>query len=351
MLLLDGVAVAGPRGRSIIKDVRLACGPGTILGVVGPSGAGKSTVLRAVAGLAPVAAGTVSLSGSSIERVPVALRPVSFMQQSFPLYRTLTVRGNVEVAVRRPHKKNAKAETDALLRLVDLSESLWDRWPDSLSGGEAQRVALAKALGKPAGILLLDEPFSNIDKGARSTLHDTIRRHVKATGACCLFVSHDEADVLLISDGVAAMEGGTVSDVTTVPQRERPTSLLLGGLGFPTGLQVVRRHEVPADVLEKLRRDSLWRAIAWRPDASALGGERADGLVLTVEVRREAVIGPIRMVAVRSTDSMPPVEIWHLVASGQSVRLPSPGPLFLNVPLHSVYYLDERSRIMRGSGD
>ena len=184
--------------------------PGTILGLLGPSGSGKTTALRVIAGFEHPDAGTVAIAGRTVAGngawVPPEQRRVGMVFQDYALFPHLDVAGNVGYGLKGSEKTERTAE---VLDLVGLSE-LPHRMPHELSGGEQQRVALARALAPRPEVVLLDEPFSNLDAPQRDRVRRDVRTILIEAKATAVFVTHDQEEALSISDQVAVMRDGRV---------------------------------------------------------------------------------------------------------------------------------------------
>ncbi|MDT9594691.1 ABC transporter ATP-binding protein [Nocardioides zeae] len=228
-LVLDGVTVAYD-GVPALRDASLELPRGEVLAVLGPSGSGKSTLLRAVAGLEPLAAGTVTFDGADLAGVPVHRRGFALMFQDGQLFGHLSVARNVAYPLRLPGRRRARAATRArvaeLLELVGLG-GYADRLPGTLSGGERQRVALARALACDPRLLLLDEPLSALDRGLRERLAGDVRRILVEAGTTALLVTHDVDEAYAVADRLAlvrdaaVVQSGTVAVVDAAPVDER----------------------------------------------------------------------------------------------------------------------------------
>lgn len=223
----DGLAVqdvvvrydTGKAAVTAVDGVSLDVARGETLALLGPSGCGKSSLLRAVAGLEPVAAGRVTWDGGDLDGVPVHRRGFGLMFQDGQLFPHHTVAGNVEYGLRVERvPRDARRERVAeLLGVVGL-EGYGDRQVATLSGGERQRVALARALAPRPRLLLLDEPLSALDRGLRERLATDLRVALRETGTTAVFVTHDHDEAFEVADRVAVMARGKVLQVAAPPE-------------------------------------------------------------------------------------------------------------------------------------
>ncbi len=209
-LSLDHVSVAYD-GVVAVDDVSLDLAPGRVLAVLGPSGCGKSTLLRAVAGLEPLAAGSVSWAGRELDGVPTHRRGFALMFQDGQLFAHLTAGRNVgyPLRLRRVPAAQRRRRVEELLELVGMP-GFADRLPGTLSGGERQRVALARALAVDPRLLLLDEPLSALDATLRTRLAVDLRRILIEAGTTALMVTHDHEEAFTVADELAVMRAGRV---------------------------------------------------------------------------------------------------------------------------------------------
>ncbi|MBB2923318.1 thiamine transport system ATP-binding protein [Cellulomonas cellasea] len=203
----DGATVA-------VDRVTLGIAPGEVVALLGPSGCGKSSLLRAVAGLEPAAAGTVTWDGADLAGVPVHRRGFGLMFQDGQLFPHRDVGGNVEFGLRmaRAPRTERDARVRELLAVVGLA-GYERRAVATLSGGEQQRVALARALAPHPRLLLLDEPLSALDRALRERLADDLRTALTATGTTALLVTHDHDEAFAVADRVAVMDAGRLLQV------------------------------------------------------------------------------------------------------------------------------------------
>jgi putative spermidine/putrescine transport system ATP-binding protein len=197
-----------------VDDVSLDAAPGEFLSLLGPSGCGKSTLLRMVAGLVEPDGGAVVLAGEDITRVAVHRRNLGLVFQSYALFPHMTVFENVAFGLRRRSVPPAELgpRVERMLELVRLGP-LGTRHPRELSGGQQQRVALARALVTEPRVLLLDEPLSNLDALLRDEMRVELKRLQERLGTTMIFVTHDQAEALILSDRVLVMEAGRVEQV------------------------------------------------------------------------------------------------------------------------------------------
>lgn len=212
VLSIEGVSVVYPgSAAAAVEDVTVEVGAGEVLTLLGPSGCGKSSLLRAVAGLEPLAEGRVSWDGQDLADVPVHRRGFGLMFQDGQLFPHRDVAGNVAFGLQMARRRD-RARVSELLELVGLSG--YERRPIStLSGGEQQRVALARALAPQPRLLLLDEPLSALDRGLRERLAVEIAEILRATGTTAVYVTHDHDEAFTVAHRVALMRAGRIVQI------------------------------------------------------------------------------------------------------------------------------------------
>ena len=199
----------------VVEGLSLSVREGEILTLLGPSGCGKTTTLRLIAGLERPDGGTVRLNGESMSGssfVAPEDRGVGVVFQEFALFPHLTARENIAFGLKDEPDDEVETRVDELLELVDLPDQ-GDSYPDQLSGGQQQRVALARSLAPEPEILLLDEPFSNLDVDLRVEMREEVRDIIKRTGVTAISVTHDQEEALSISDRVAVMTDGRIEQI------------------------------------------------------------------------------------------------------------------------------------------
>lgn len=204
----------------VLKGVTLFIPEGSLYTFLGPSGCGKTTTLRCVAGLERPDGGRISINGQTVfasgERVyvPTNKRPIGMVFQSYAIWPHMTVAENVAypLTIQRRPKSEIKQRVGDVLKIVGL-DGLEDRPAPKLSGGQQQRVAFARALVNEPKVMLLDEPLSNLDAKLRVQMRSEIKALQRRTNITTIFVTHDQAEALAISDQIAVMHGGKLIEV------------------------------------------------------------------------------------------------------------------------------------------
>ena len=209
-----------PGGVAALRATSLTVSAGDRLVLLGPSGSGKSTLLRLLIGLETPDAGEILVDGVRVDRLPPHKRGIAFIPQRPALYPQMTVRQNLETVLERPSPA-LPAPTIELLRLGDLL----NRYPHQLSGGETQRVVLAKLLIRKVGIWLLDEPFSGLDPVFRTEFRAELHLLLGLSAVTMLFVTHDPADAWSLGRRVGVLGEGVLHSLGTADElRIRPTT-------------------------------------------------------------------------------------------------------------------------------
>jgi len=203
-----------------VDEVSLAVAPGEFLVLLGPSGSGKSTLLRMIAGIDRPSAGTIHLGGALVDgpgvHTPPERRELAMVFQDYALWPHMTAAQNVQFALRRrrmERRERERAARDALER-VGLS-SKESRYPGELSGGEQQRVALARALVAQPGLLLFDEPLSNLDADRREQLRVDIAALVREQGTTAIYITHDQFEAFALADKIGVLDRGRLVQLAT----------------------------------------------------------------------------------------------------------------------------------------
>ena len=222
-------------GRPAVDGVSFHVPAGEIVVLLGPSGCGKTTTLRCIAGLEHPSAGRVSIGGRVVSspaegvHVPPRSRNIGMVFQSYAVWPHMTVKQNVAYPLR--HRRAPRAEIDRktadVLELVGLAQYA-DRSVVLLSGGQMQRVALARSLVYQPQLLLLDEPLSNLDAQLRLRLRDDLRRIIKQTGVTAVYVTHDQAEAVVLGDRIGVMRDGKLLQMASADEiYNRPADLFV----------------------------------------------------------------------------------------------------------------------------
>jgi multiple sugar transport system ATP-binding protein len=239
---LEAVSKVFDDGTTAVDAVDLTIPDGQLAVLVGPSGCGKTTLLRMVAGLEQVSAGTMRLGDQVINDVQPKDRDIAMVFQNYALYPHMTVRDNMAFALRR--RKVAKAEiasrVEEVAGLLGLDELL-HRKPSALSGGQRQRVAMGRAIVRKPQVFLMDEPLSNLDAKLRVEMRAEISRIQRELGVTTIFVTHDQTEAMTMGDMVAVMRGGVVQQVDAPTQLfARPSNLFVAGFVGSPAMNLIR---------------------------------------------------------------------------------------------------------------
>lgn len=309
MLRVDDVTKTFEDGFRALKGVSLQAGRGDFVTLLGPSGCGKTTLLKVVAGFLAPTTGTIAIDGADVTRLPPEKRDTAMCFQSYALFPHLTVAQNIEFGPRqnRVAKDERLARLSALLQQVDL-EAHKHKLPNALSGGQQQRVALARALAMRPGIVLFDEPLSNLDAKLRDQVRIEIRALQREHGFTAIYVTHDQAEALAMSDHVLVMRDGAVEqegtpeDIYTAP-RTSFVADFIGAANLLTG--AVLGEDGPGHWRVKTEMGTVRVAsdqapagpsvhVSWRPeDAVLANGAGHDGLenLITAPIRARVYQG------------------------------------------------------------
>jgi len=199
-----------------LRDIYLDVYPGEFVCLLGPSGCGKTTLLRIIAGLEQQTSGRVIQGGKDVSRLPPSKRDFGIVFQSYALFPNLTAAQNIAYGLqnaKRP-KQEITAKVEELLETVGL-EGFGPKYPSQMSGGQQQRIALARALALSPGLLLLDEPLSALDAKVRVKLRAEITQLQKQLGVTAIMVTHDQTEALAMADRIVVMDKGYIAQVGT----------------------------------------------------------------------------------------------------------------------------------------
>jgi len=338
-------ASIGVQLRALDLEVDLTVGDGEVVAMLGPNGAGKTTVLRAIAGLQPLDRGHIEIGGTVFDDprrgtyVATADRPIGFVFQDYLLFGRLSALDNVAFGLRArgASKTDARAAAQRWLDRFSLAGCAAAR-PKALSGGQAQGVALARALATEPGLLLLDEPLSALDATARAAVRTELRRHLDTFDGGRLLVTHDPVDAIVLADRLVIVEAGRVTQAgTPAAVTARPASSYVAQLvginllhGRAAGDRSVRLDTgALLTVADPLPGPDV--AIAVRPRAVSLHRHRPEGsprnawatVVADIEADRDRVrvtlAGPVGVTAevtpaaVAELGLVPGTPVWATV--------------------------------------
>ncbi|MDQ1041690.1 spermidine/putrescine transport system ATP-binding protein [Streptomyces sp. V3I8] len=237
----------GARDAAAVRGVDLSIGEGEFFSLLGPSGCGKTTTLRMIAGFEEPTGGQILLHGRDMVGVPANKRDINMVFQSYALFPHLSVADNVAFGLRRKRvpRDEIRDRVEKILRTVELTDKA-DRRPRELSGGQQQRVALARALVNRPRALLLDEPLGALDLKLRQSMQLELKRIQREVGITFIYVTHDQAEALTMSDRIAVMNNGLVEQVAP-PQEvyERPATAFVAG--FIGTSNLISGHLTSAD--------------------------------------------------------------------------------------------------------
>ncbi len=228
-----------------VDDVSMTVEPGAVLALLGPSGSGKSSLLRAIAGLEPLATGEVLWDGVDLSGTKVHRRNFGFVFQNAQLFATMDVGHNIAYGLTKLPRSKRPERVREMLDLVGL-EGYENRKVTELSGGQAQRVALARSLAPSPRALLLDEPLSALDRNLRDHLADELSRILRTVGTTAIHVTHDQDEASTIADTVAVMDHGRLlqRDTPDVLWRSPASKDVARFLGFTAFLDADAAHHL-----------------------------------------------------------------------------------------------------------
>jgi putative spermidine/putrescine transport system ATP-binding protein len=295
-LALEGIGHAfGPT--IALEDVDLSVAPGELIALLGPSGCGKTTMLQIIAGFLGPTKGEVKFDGARVGHIPANRRRIGMVFQNYALFPHLTVFENVAYGLRARKTPGAavKSKVAEMLGLVQMS-ALAARFPGQLSGGQQQRVALARALAIEPGLVLLDEPFSALDKNLRLDMQIEVKSLLKSFGVTSIIVTHDQEEALSMADRIVVLNKGRVEQVDSPDTLyDRPASLFvnsfIGHANFLRGT-MLDGDQVKLDAgpeLQLVKSAQRWRGtavtVSVRPENMVLVASESPGAIpMTVRV-------------------------------------------------------------------
>jgi ABC-type sugar transport system ATPase subunit len=296
-----------------VSDLSLEIADGEFMVLVGPSGSGKTTALRMLAGLESISAGEVRIGDRVVNQVAPGERDIAMVFQDYALYPQMTVFQNLAFGLKR--RKTPKPEIERRVRAaaeaLDIVRYL-ERKPGQLSGGQAQRVALGRALVREPQVFLMDEPLSNLDAKLRTRTRGEIKRLQQEVGTTTVYVTHDQVEAMTMGDRIAVMNDGVLEQVGTPEELyERPANVFVGGfIGSPAmsfftasaqaegegtrlrcgaiDVLVPGATALPAEVIVGVRPEC---AQAWEGNGDGLAGPVAGEVAWVEALGRETFVG------------------------------------------------------------
>jgi multiple sugar transport system ATP-binding protein len=221
----------------VLKDLNLEIDSGEFLVLLGPSGCGKSTLLNCIAGLLDVEGGRVEIDGKDVTNSDPSERGIAMVFQSYALYPTKTVYGNMafNLRMKRKSKEFIDQKVKETAELLQISELL-ERKPATLSGGQRQRAAIGRALVRDAAVCLFDEPLSNLDAKLRTEMRIELKKLHKKLKSTFIYVTHDQVEAMTLATRIAVMDGGKFSQISTPDELyERPANTFVARfIGSPS---------------------------------------------------------------------------------------------------------------------
>jgi len=296
-----------------LSDISLTIGRGEFLTLLGPSGSGKTTFLMILAGFVSASAGTLAKDGVDITKLPAEKRAFGMVFQGYALFPHMSVEKNIAfpLQVQGRSGPDIKARVDAMVDKVGLRGHETKR-PADLSGGQQQRVALARALAFEPSVLLLDEPFSALDKNLRGSMQEEVRRLHQETGTTFVFVTHDQSEALALSTRVAIFEHGKLQQVASPRDvYERPANRFVAEFLGDINILPLTGSNATATGAEARCGDQTIRAsttagtptanLAIRPEHMTLYAERpASGNALAATIETVTYLGSVTRFSVKT---------------------------------------------------
>ncbi|MCQ2028233.1 ABC transporter ATP-binding protein [Stutzerimonas zhaodongensis] len=272
----------------VFSDIDCEIAKGELITLLGPSGCGKSTLLRCIAGLTEVDGGQILLDGEDLVPVAPQKRQIGMVFQSYALFPNMTVEQNVSFGLRMQNiaKDESARRVAEVLAMVELGEFA-RRYPSQLSGGQCQRVALARSLVTRPRLLLLDEPLSALDARIRKHLREQIRAIQQELKLTTIFVTHDQEEALTLSDRILLMNAGRI-----VQSADAETLYTAPVSAFAAGF-IGNYNLLTADVASRLLQRPIDKQVAIRPEAIALANTVGGSEGIAAVIKSHSLLGNV----------------------------------------------------------
>ena len=261
-----------PGGTAAVAPIDLTISSGELLVVLGPSGSGKSTLLRMIAGLDTPTGGSVWFDGQEMTRIPPHRRDVAMVFQHPALYPHLSVLDNLAFGLRARGipRAQARSKVNSVAGILEL-DKLLTRRPNALSGGERQRVAIGRALVREPRVILMDEPFSNLDSPLRASLREQLIELHRRFATTLIHVTHDQAEAMLMGDRIAVLKGGRLLQCAA-PRTiyDHPTDRFVATFVGSPAMNIIPCQIERQDDAIKVIPLAVDHSFAWTPSAEAL---------------------------------------------------------------------------------
>ena len=313
-----------------VDNISLDIRDGEFLTLVGPSGCGKSTTLRAVAGLENPTSGDIFIDGQRVNDLPPQKRNLSMVFQSYALFPHMSVESNLAFGL-KIRKKSLKEKAEKVKWVIDLLglSGFEKRLPKELSGGQRQRVALGRALVLEPKVLLLDEPLSNLDAKLRLRMRTELKRLHKKIKTTIIYVTHDQAEAMTLSDRLAVMKDGKILQVGTPEEiYQKPADIFCAGFIGSPPMNFVSGERVPQV-----------------KDKNVMVGIRPEDLSISSTETKEGILGKSSVTETLGSDNYLYVDISDLLISVRlkpEERIPEDKPIWL-IPRKEKLHLFDKS--------
>ena len=312
-----------------VDNITLGIEDGEFLTLVGPSGCGKSTTLRAVAGLENPSAGDIFIDGQRVNDLPPQKRNISMVFQSYALFPHMSVESNLAFGL-KIRKRSLEEKVEKLrwvIKLLGLS-GFEKRLPKELSGGQRQRVALGRALVLEPKVLLLDEPLSNLDAKLRLRMRTELKRLHKKIKITIIYVTHDQAEAMTLSDRLAVMKDGKILQVGTPEEiYQKPADIFCAGFIGSPPMNFISGERVPQV-----------------KDKNIMVGIRPEDLLISLTETTDGIFGKSSVTETLGSDNYLYVDISDLLISVRlkpEERIPEDEPAWLVARKEKLHLFDE----------